>query len=101
MIPKSCIREWRDYAPWLFDEQIEQDLILSRIIVEIFNVPELASSFAFRGGTALQKIYLDENFRYSEDIDLVQVNCVKVLILGWVIQVGSKMKVDSPYTINL
>jgi predicted nucleotidyltransferase component of viral defense system len=73
MIPKSNIREWRDYAPWLFDEQVEQDLILSRIIVEIFSVPELSSGFAFRGGTALQKIYFDEKFRYSEDVDLVQI----------------------------
>ena len=72
MIPKANIREWREYAPWLFDEQVEQDLIISRIIIEIFNVPELASGFAFRGGTALQKIYLNEKFRYSEDIDLVQ-----------------------------
>lgn len=73
MIPKAYIRKWRDYAPWLFDEQVEQDLILSRIIVEIFNIPELAAGFAFRGGTALQKIYLKEKFRYSEDIDLVQI----------------------------
>lgn len=73
MIPKANVREWRDYSPWLFDEQVEQDLILSRIIVEIFNVPELASGFAFRGGTALQKIYFDKKFRYSEDLDLVQI----------------------------
>lgn len=74
MIPRSNILEWRDNAPWLFDEMIEQDLILSRIIIEIFSDPILASGFAFRGGTALQKIYFKEQIRYSEDIDLVQVN---------------------------
>lgn len=78
MIPKAYIREWRDQAPWLFDEQVEQDLILSRIIVELFNVPELAAGFAFRGGTALQKIYLEERFRYSEDIDLVQIHAAPI-----------------------
>ncbi len=81
MIPKSNIIEWRDYAPWLFDEQVEQDLILSKIIVEIFKVPELAAGFAFRGGTALQKIYLNEKFRYSEDIDLVQIQAKPIGIL--------------------
>jgi len=29
---------------------------------------------AFRGGTALHKLYLKPQIRYSEDIDLVQIN---------------------------
>jgi predicted nucleotidyltransferase component of viral defense system len=33
----------------------------------------LAESLAFRGGTALHKLYLQPQPRYSEDIDLVQV----------------------------
>jgi predicted nucleotidyltransferase component of viral defense system len=51
--------------------QIEQDLIICRTLVEIFREPQLASHLAFRGGTALFKLYLSP-FRYSEDIDLVQ-----------------------------
>ena len=35
--------------------------------------PLLSSSLAFRGGTALYKLYLNPPARYSEDIDLVQI----------------------------
>ena len=52
---------------------VEQDLVLSRALVEIFSVPELAESLAFRGGTALHKLHLRPAARYSEDIDLVQI----------------------------
>ena len=53
MIPLDFITEWRGAAPWIQDSQVEQDLILSRALVEIFNVPEAADALAFRGGTAL------------------------------------------------
>ena len=39
----------------------------------IFSEPSLAEALAFRGGTALYKLYLTPPARYSEDIDLVQV----------------------------
>ena len=73
MIPLDFITEWRRAAPWIHDSQVEQDLILSRALVEIYNVPEVADALAFRGGTALYKLHLDPPARYSEDIDLVQV----------------------------
>jgi predicted nucleotidyltransferase component of viral defense system len=72
MIPKSYIIEWRKNANWAFDSQTEQDLIISRVIVEIFNNKLLSEKLAFRGGTALHKLYLKPQSRYSEDIDLVQ-----------------------------
>jgi len=72
MIPKAHITAWRARAPWLLDAQVEQDLIISRAIVELFRVPEIADALVFRGGTALYKLYLDPPARYSEDIDLVQ-----------------------------
>jgi predicted nucleotidyltransferase component of viral defense system len=50
------------------------DLIISRAIVEMFSVPEIARRLAWRGGTALHKLYLRAAPRYSEDIDLVQVD---------------------------
>ena len=53
MILNDYISEWSQQAPWQLDSQIEQDLILSRVIVEIFNHPKLAEALAFRGGTAL------------------------------------------------
>jgi hypothetical protein len=72
MIPRAAITAWRPSAPWSTDAQVEQDLVLSRAIVEIFSDPTLASALVFRGGTALHKLFLAPAQRYSEDIDLVQ-----------------------------
>jgi predicted nucleotidyltransferase component of viral defense system len=72
LIPRNFIQEWRQHAPWSQDAQLEQDLIICRSLVEIFSHPELAAGLAFRGGTALYKLYLAP-LRYSEDIDLVQI----------------------------
>ena len=74
MISSAYITEWQKYAPWKYRVQIEQDLILSRVLCDIFSVPELQSQLAFRGGTALNKLHLPKPARYSEDIDFVQVN---------------------------
>ena len=73
MIPQDYITEWRDQAPWVDDAQVEQDLVISRALVEIFSNEVLHNALAFRGGTALFKLHLPPA-RYSEDIDLVQVN---------------------------
>ncbi len=73
MIPRDYITQWRERAPWSEDFQVEQDLIISRALVEMFSDPVLAGALAFRGGTALYKLYLTPPARYSEDIDLVQV----------------------------
>ena len=73
MIPKADIVAWRQFAPWVNDAQVEQDLIISRTLVAIFQNPVLAERLAFRGGTALYKLYFDIPRRYSEDIDLVQI----------------------------
>lgn len=58
MIPTANIIEWQEYAPWGSTEQVEQDLILSRILVELFSDPFLRKELAFRGGTALHKLFL-------------------------------------------
>lgn len=71
MIPRDHILEWREKAPWPQDLQVEQDLIISRALVEIFSNPLLHDGLALRGGTALYKLHLPAA-RYSEDIDLVQ-----------------------------
>lgn len=73
MIPRAYVTRWRQHAPWLLDEQVEQDLVISRALVELFSAPEIAANLAFRGGTALHKLHLAPAARYSEDIDLVQV----------------------------
>lgn len=72
MIPRDYITEWREQAPWVEDAQVEQDLVISRALVDIFSNEILHSALAFRGGTALFKLHLPAA-RYSEDIDLVQV----------------------------
>ena len=73
MIPQDFISEWKKSVPWLEPYQVEQDLIISRALVEIFNNSLLAENLAFRGGTALFKLHMAP-LRYSEDIDLVQVH---------------------------
>ena len=74
MIPRANIVAWRNQFPWPTDEQVEQDLVLSRAVIDIFSEPILSSSLAFRGGTALHKLFFKPAGRYSEDIDLVQVH---------------------------
>ncbi|MDP2345641.1 MAG: nucleotidyl transferase AbiEii/AbiGii toxin family protein [Deltaproteobacteria bacterium] len=73
MIPQDHLTHWRNVAPWSSDEHVEQDLLLSRALVDIFNDEQLSAALAFRGGTALHKLHLAPAARYSEDIDLVQV----------------------------
>jgi predicted nucleotidyltransferase component of viral defense system len=73
MIPKPYIAKWQEYAPWKEFSQVEQDLIISRVLVEIFSDDFLRENLAFRGGTALHKLYLKPAPRFSEDIDLVQI----------------------------
>ena len=73
MIAQPYLEEWRTQANWRTNEQVEQDLIISRAIVEIFSDELLRNSLAFRGGTALHKLYITPQIRYSEDIDLVQI----------------------------
>lgn len=74
MIPEYFIQEWKEKAPWTEPYMVEQDLIICRAMISIFSDEFLASQLAFRGGTALHKLYLSPQPRYSEDIDLVQIN---------------------------
>ena len=66
MIPMMNIIAWSNVVLWAEQRQVEQDLIISRAIINIFADPFLREQLRFRGGTALNKI------RYSEDIDLVR-----------------------------
>lgn len=73
MIPRRYIEEWKQNAPWPDNAQVEQDLVIERALIEIFSDDFLRENLAFRGGTALHKIFLNPQVRYSEDIDLVQI----------------------------
>lgn len=72
MIPNAYIQAWSAKAPWPDARQIEQDLIISRALCDLFNTPMLKDKIAFRGGTAINKLLFKQSLRYSEDIDLVQ-----------------------------
>jgi predicted nucleotidyltransferase component of viral defense system len=43
------------------------------VLVSMFQDAVISEQLAFRGGTALHKLYLNPARRYSEDIDLVQI----------------------------
>jgi predicted nucleotidyltransferase component of viral defense system len=78
MIPYSYVEQWRTMAPWQMLAMVEQDLVLSRALVEIFNQSIVADTLVFRGGTALNKLYIKPPVRYSEDIDLVQITSAPI-----------------------
>ena len=52
MIDESAITQWRKHKPWDSIAQVEQDLLICRSLVAIYNDDFLASQLAFRGGTA-------------------------------------------------
>ena len=72
MIPAMNIVAWSRVAPWAAPRQVEQDLIMSRALVEVFRDDFLTARLRFRGGTALHKLHFPRPLRYSEDIDLVR-----------------------------
>ena len=78
MIPQAYITEWQKNAPWQNNAQVEQDLVIERAVVELFSNDIIRENLAFRGGTALHKIYFKPQVRYSEDIDLVQIKATEI-----------------------
>jgi predicted nucleotidyltransferase component of viral defense system len=72
MIPMQNIVAWSKVAPWAELRQVEQDLIIARTLVLLFNDPLLSKELRFRGGTALNKLHFPKPLRYSEDIDLAR-----------------------------
>jgi predicted nucleotidyltransferase component of viral defense system len=73
MIPIDHITEWSNVSPWNDARDVEQDLMICRALVSIYSDPVLSAKLAFRGGTAIHKLYLPPQARYSEDIDLIQI----------------------------
>jgi predicted nucleotidyltransferase component of viral defense system len=72
MLPQAALNAWAQQAPWAGDLDVEQDLILSRAIVDIANHPLLGEELAFRGGTSLHKLHIEQPWRYSNDLDYVR-----------------------------
>ena len=72
MIPNAVVTAWGRDRPWPTRQQVEQDLLLARLIVDIFNHPYLGGELVFRGGTCLHQLRLAAPRRYSEDLDFVR-----------------------------
>jgi predicted nucleotidyltransferase component of viral defense system len=72
VITEAELAHWRTNVPWILDTQVEQDLVLSRLIIEIAQHPLLSKELIFRGGTCFHKLWLDRPWRYSEDLDYVR-----------------------------
>ena len=60
MIRRSDIVQWGVAHPWQNENQVEQDLLLSRAMIEIANDPLLGGELVLRGGTAFHKLFLPE-----------------------------------------
>jgi hypothetical protein len=57
MIPANEIKPWSNIVPWITDEQIEQNMVICRSLVEIFSNEFLAENLVFRGGLRLRNDY--------------------------------------------
>lgn len=92
MIPENFIEQWRGRAPWAALAMVEQDLIISKALADLYTQEVIQNSLVFRGGTALNKLYIQPPARYSEDIDLVQltaepigktINIIRSVLDNW------------------
>jgi predicted nucleotidyltransferase component of viral defense system len=72
VIDRPALIAWRSRAPWRNAVQIEQDLLLSRLMIEIARDDVLGPELVMRGGTCLHKLHLPAPLRYSEDLDYVR-----------------------------
>jgi len=72
MIPAIHIEKWRINAQWQTLNMVEQDLVISRALVDLYTNQQIKDSLVFRGGTALNKLFIKPPARYSEDLDFVQ-----------------------------
>jgi hypothetical protein len=82
MIPITDIRAWGNVVPWKNTEQIEQDLVISRSLVEIFSDKHLSENLNFRGGTALHKLFLSSQPRYLKILTLCRsMQCQSKILL--------------------
>lgn len=93
VIPATAnITEWSQFAPWPTRDQVEQDLVMSRLIVEIANDATLGDELALRGGTGLHKLVLAEPLRFSGGLDYVRVTHGPIgAILDAIRQIGGRL----------
>ncbi|MBA2651998.1 MAG: hypothetical protein H0U73_07020 [Tatlockia sp.] len=51
------IQRWRQNAEWQTLAQVEQDLVISRALVNLYNEPHVREALVFRGTAALLPIW--------------------------------------------
>ena len=90
MIPKNFILDWFPHARWQTLSMVEQDLIISRALICLYANEHVKENLVFRGGTALNKLFIKPPARYSEDIDFVQV---------WIVESNSSALFPVAHTI--
>ena len=78
MIPIKFVKKAKKEIPWKQNFMVEQDLIISRALISLYDNPIIKQTLAFRGGTALNKLFLNPPARYSEDIDFVQIKSERI-----------------------
>ncbi|MCL2548885.1 MAG: nucleotidyl transferase AbiEii/AbiGii toxin family protein, partial [Symbiobacteriaceae bacterium] len=97
MIPYNTITSWGVTHPWPTREQVEQDLLLSKAICDIYTNELLSAELIFRGGTALHKLILPRPYRYSEDLDFVRVTSGGI---GDIMKELTKLGIESGYKVT-
>lgn len=78
MIKQEYVAKGREKITWTRDFMIEQDMIISRVLIALYENEMIREKLVFRGGTALNKLFLKPPARYSEDIDFVQLSPEKI-----------------------
>ena len=78
MIAEKNVTEWGSIAAWKTQDMIEQDLIIERALVELYKQPLVRENLGFKGGTALNKLFLNPQARFSEDIDLTLIKRIPI-----------------------
>ena len=78
MILQETLEKERQSRNWKFLYQIEQDILLERALVSMSQNEYIGNTLVFRGGTALNKPFLNPAARYSEDLDFVQLKSAPI-----------------------
>ncbi len=68
MIPQDFITEWRAHAPWVSDFQVEQDLVISRALVMLFENPVIAEALAFATVLSSKCLNIGDPRRYLHSV---------------------------------
>lgn len=55
MIPQSYIENWRTQVPWQTLAMVEQDMVISRALIDLFNQPQVFHKYCKNDGIAITK----------------------------------------------